>query len=297
MAWTESGSRDEWLAEVRRRGERLRRRRRVAASAVGALALVLPVLALVSLTGSDAGRQFQVTAAGPAPDTGGPPTMVATTIAESVTSTTTGVTESAPAAVGGTVSSHPAPTTTEAHGRVAIINGRAAPATPPPTSYDDPVVRPPQSTVVSSIPEAPRAAGPGEGASGPCPPAEVSVTVTVERPTYGPGDVVKGSTTIRNNSSTTCLLAPREVMHIEDQSGKTVGNFAYTMEFRPPVVAEPGRTLTATFQWDQKDCSGSTCAQVPAGTYVAVARWPLNGPPPSQSAVYGPARTTFQIGG
>ncbi|MDQ4069987.1 MAG: hypothetical protein M3203_11035, partial [Actinomycetota bacterium] len=50
MPWTESRSRDEWLAEVRRRGERIRRRRRLAVSAVGAVALLVPGAALVSLS-------------------------------------------------------------------------------------------------------------------------------------------------------------------------------------------------------------------------------------------------------
>jgi hypothetical protein len=265
-------------------------------SAIGALALVLPVFALISLANRGPGGEVRVTAAGPAPDTGGPPTLVVTTIVDSVTSTTTGVTESAGSgAAGGAVPTLPAPTTTEAHSRTSAINGRESPASPPSTSYDDPVVRsgPPSTTVGSTLPPTTVPAG----ASWPCPVSEVSVTVTLERPVYAPGQTVKGSTTIRNDSSSTCLLAPREVMHIEDQTGTIVGTFAYTMEFRPPVVAGPGRSLSASFQWDQKDCSGSTCAQVPAGTYVAVARWPLPGPTPNQTASYGPAQASFRIGG
>lgn len=131
----------------------------------------------------------------------------------------------------------------------------------------------------------------------PLPRVRVSVTVVVERSVYAPGQTVKGSTTIRNGSSSTCLLAPREVMHIEDQTGTIVGNFAYTMEFREPVVAAPGRTLTAAFQWDQKHGAGISCVQVPAGAYVAVARWLLQVPSSNQTASYGPSQASFRIGG
>lgn len=44
------------------------------------------------------------------------------------------------------------------------------------------------------------------------------------------------------------------------------------------VRAEPGKTFTSTFTWDQKDCAGSACAQVPAGTYTVVADWSEGGP-------------------
>jgi len=67
LAPTESRSRDEWLAEVRGRGERIRRRRRVTAALVGALALVLPVTALTTFLGGDGPRSVELTAAGPAP--------------------------------------------------------------------------------------------------------------------------------------------------------------------------------------------------------------------------------------
>ena len=54
-----------------------------------------------------------------------------------------------------------------------------------------------------------------------------------------------------------------------------------------PVPAEPGKTFTSTFTWDQKDCAGPACTQVPAGTYTVTADWTESGPYKGS--------TTFQI--
>lgn len=295
MSWTESGTRDAWLAEVRRRGERIRRRRRVALSLTGAVVVLLPALALASLSGQrSADRDVRVAAAGPGPTSALPFTPPPPSAVDEPPTTVPGETGTAT----------PAPpaqeptTTAAAPGRVGPVNEvQVTPTTRAPA--DDPVVR-------TTIPSPSGATGAPAGtvptttvpsdAPSPCPPSEVSVTVVVERSSYAPGEPVRGTTSITNRSSTTCLLPPRESVHIEDASGKTVGSFAYTMELRPPVVAAPGRTLTGTFTWDQRTCPGP-CAQVPAGTYVAVASWPLIGPGPGERTTYGPARTSFQIAG
>jgi hypothetical protein len=120
-----------------------------------------------------------------------------------------------------------------------------------------------------------------------CPAAEVGVIVTTEKGTYAPGETVRGSSTLENRSPTTCLLPTRAFFRILDAAGGTAGSFAYTQEFRMPVKAEPGKTFTSSFTWDQKNCSGSSCAQVAPGTYVAVADWNESGP-------YS-GRATFQI--
>ena len=53
------------------------------------------------------------------------------------------------------------------------------------------------------------------------------------------------------------------------------------------MAAEPGKSFSSSFTWDQKNCSGSSCAQVPAGTYVVIADWTESGP-------YS-GRSSFQI--
>ena len=113
------------------------------------------------------------------------------------------------------------------------------------------------------------------------------MTVTTGRAAYGPGQAVQGSSTLENRSAGACMLPTRAFFRITNDAGSDVGSFAYTLELRLPVAAEPGRTFTSTFTWDQKDCAGSPCAQVAPGTYTVVADWSESGP-------YA-VRTTFQI--
>lgn len=311
MPWTGSRSRDEWLAEVRRRGERIRRRRWLATVVVGALALAMPVGVVATLLGARSDRGVELTATAPGPAVGGEgsaPT-IPTTVAGGDTPALSGATAEQGTPPSGGVSP---PTTAEVHGRVASVNG--SPPPPSPTSgppADDPVVRAApaapsgnsgSATGAPSVPGGPPGASTGSGAASgglgaspsapgppapaptddpppaPCPAADVDVTVTTEKGAYAPGETVTGSSSLVNRSATTCLLPTRAFFRILDARGRTVSSFAYTMELRMPVEAEPGRTVTSGFTWDQQDCSGSSCAQVPAGTYVAVADWSETGP-------------------
>lgn len=208
MPWTESRTREEWLAEVRRRGERIRRRRRVALSVVGALALVLPVSALVSMTGGDPDPNLRVTAAGP-----GQGSTAAGALLPIVTTTSLEAeiahvppSGSAAAAEPGSVPSAEAspPTTAEVHRRAGAVNGRAP--------YDDPVVRPAPTTTLgeggstgnsSSSPAlaAPSAPPPTTDPTlTTCPVSEVEVVVTVERSNYASGETVQWTSTLTNLS-------------------------------------------------------------------------------------------------
>ena len=292
MAWNEPRSRDAWLAEVKRRGGRMRRRRQLATAVVGALAIVLPVSAVTTLLGGDADRSTQeLSVAGPAlggraaPEAGidGP---------------------SQPAAV-----EDPAPTTTIAEPQLRVETGpaRTEPGFPLPTlpspalqdaspRADDPVVRPPttvpDSANSSSPAQSPAPAttvAPAEPALAPCPTSEVGVAVTTSSTSYAPGQTVQGSSTLENRGPAACLLPTRAFFKVLDAAGKDVGTFAYTADFRYPVKAEPGRTFTSAFSWDQRDCTGSACVQASPGTYTAVAEWTESGP-------YS-ASTTFRIAG
>jgi hypothetical protein len=162
----------------------------------------------------------------------------------------------------------------------------------PRTQPDDPVVRPPATDPSGStsspvlVPPPPTTVAPGSAAA-PCRASEVTVTVATSRAAYGPGQTVQGSSTLENRSATTCLLPTRAFFRIVNGAGKDVGSFAYTLEFRMPVPAEPGKTFTSPFTWDQKDCAGPACTQVPAGTYTVTADWTESGPYRGS--------TTFQI--
>ena len=223
------------------------RRRWVLLAAVGTLAIVL---AAVVLAGDD-DPDVRLAATGPAPAGEVPPILP---VAPPETTTTT----------------TPAPVATS----------------PPSTARrtDDPVVR--TSTTVpsgsSSSPAQPSPSAPVPLPTTPagagCPASEVRLTVTTEKPAYRPGEIVRGSTTIENRSAGACLLPTRGFVRILNAAGKDVSSFAYTMEYRFPVSAEPGKTFSTPFTWDQKDCSGAACVQVPAGAYTVVADWTEGGP-------------------
>ena len=285
MPSTESRSRDEWLAEVRRRGERIRMRRRLAISAVGAVAVLGPVFAMVTLSPEDDGaRRFQVAAGGPAPTSGATGPSLGRVTADGEAIPTTTALAGADALPEVTAPSGPlySTTTTEVHRRVSSINGVP--------SNDDPVVRatPPttstaaaaggsQSSPVMPVPPS-TTVPPGDAALAACPTGDVKVTVTVDKSSYAQRTTVGWSSTLENRSATTCLVSGRAFFHVEDGAGKTVGSFAYTANYMLPVKAEPGKTITNTATWDQQDCSGPTCTQVPPGTYVVVAEWTEGGP-------------------
>ena len=121
-----------------------------------------------------------------------------------------------------------------------------------------------------------------------CPSDGVRVVVATEQPSYGPGQTVRWTSTLENRSAAACLLPSRAYFRVEDAAGKVVGSFATTADYRMPVKAEPGKVFTSSLSWDQKDCSGPACVQVPAGPHVVVADWTEGG---SYSA-----RGSFRIG-
>ena len=235
-----------------------------------ALAVILLAVALVTLLAGGGDPEVRLTAGGPVPAGDTPST-----------------------AAGGQPPAPPdATTTTNDRLRVEAVHGRTSPGEPP-ASPPAPDVRTPSSDPSGSttspvlVPPPSTTVAPAAGAAEPCPRSAVKVTVATDRAAYGPGQGVQGSSSLENRSATACLLPTRAFFRITNGAGKDVGSFAYTLEFRLPVRAEPGKTFTSTFTWDQKDCAGSACAQVPPGTYAAVADWTESGP--------YTGTTTFQV--
>lgn len=312
MPWTESRSRDEWLSEVRRRGERIRRRRRFTAAVAGSFALVLPLSAVTGYLAGQPERGVELSVAGPAPldrpvppDTG--PQVSRLPADEPATTTTT---------------------IAELHGRVAASTG-----SPPPTfpAADDPVVRSTTATtlpapLLGSVPAGGSALAaatplaPPEPAPATCVESEFSLTISLGKKAYAPGEAVSVSSTLEKRSPGTCLLPDWRVelilmnsagtdltevagstssSHTADQYKKWVDP-CRPDDCRRPV--DPGPVLTATYSWEMIDCrnyptgpvipvppDGSHCRPFPPGTYTVVADW--KGPGPGAAA-----RATFQIG-
>lgn len=292
MAWTESRSRDEWLAEVKRRGERLRRRRQLTVALISALALVLPASALAGFLTADSGGDQQLAVAGPpSPPATGP---ASATEASPDPGTTL---PSEPAALDA-----PVPTTTNygvpvlnpdrraeppvlpAGGAVATL---APPGTVPPN--DDPVVRvtttvaTSRTTIPSLLPNQSTASGTAAGAAvarqSPCPAEALQIDVVPSKARFALGETVSGTFFLQTREASDCSVALPGSFRIEEvATGKVLATVGATSEFASPARAEPGKMLTSTFSWDQTDCSGSSCTQVPSGLYQAVAVWPDGGP-------------------
>lgn len=305
MPWTESRSRDEWLAEVQRRGGRIRRRRRVSLAVVGAFALVLPVSVAATVLRHGPERAVEMQVAGPAPAGAGR------------TPTTTPVEAEAGAGAGGLAAATPsevtpppagAPsttTTTEVHRRAATINGLVEPAPPrsvPPAAES--IVE--RSTTTLAPPGHAVAAGAGGGKpvssttvaltnSEPLPtcPAEVlQIDVVPTKATFALGETVMGVGLIqvRTAVATACRLPRPASFRIEEVgTGKVLGSVPATTEPGSPATAEPGRYDMGinNFAWVPRECGGgpqantvpsSACTQVPPGLYQAVIEWADGGP-------------------
>ncbi len=134
------------------------------------------------------------------------------------------------------------------------------------------------SPVQTSPPQSVVPTPPGSSELHACPPDQVTVSVTTGKAAYAAGEKVTGTSSLRNDSATACLVPARARYAVQDQAGRDVSGFAYTADYALPVRAEPGQSFPGSFTWDQTDCAtGPTCTQVPPGTYVAVARWEEGG--------------------
>ena len=283
MPWTEVDpevrhSRDQVLADVLRRGGRMRRRRRKATALAAAVAVLVPVVAFVAAGGLvDHGVRLSVAGPGAGPSVD---LLVPTTIVDIA------------AAVDPTPAVTAAPTmpatTVPITFRGGATNPEPSTVVVPQVDVDEPVVRPARpattSTVAAGVAASPASAVPADGGGGPpttvplCPVSQVKVTVATDKATYAPGETVRWTSTLTNASSTTCAVSGRAFFHVEDGSGATVGSFPHTADYQLPVKADPGRSFTSSLSWDQTNCANGPCARVPAGTYTVVAEWTEAGP-------------------
>jgi hypothetical protein len=298
LPWTDSRSRDEWLAEVRRRGERIRRRRRIGCAAVVAVALVLPVNFTAAALRSTPGREVELTVAGPALVGDAVPPPAQSDVAASAD-------EPPPAAT-----AFEAPTTTVAERQPESISPRIVPETPlrafvapvspaPEAPADDPVVRPtttvpPPQTIgnpvvatnpstgaapqISSATPASAATTTASAASAPsslpaCAAEALQIDVVPSKPAFLAGETVRGTFFVQTFRATDCSVAMPASFRIENvATGAVLGSVTAITAVASPVRAD-GTMYTSTFAWEPRDCSGSVCTDVPPGLYQAVAQW------------------------
>jgi hypothetical protein len=302
LPWTESRSREDWLAEVRRRGERIRRRRRVTIAIVAAFAVVLPLSTVAGYLVGPPDRSVELSVAGPpAGEVSRPPTTSA------VDGLVTGGLPATTDEIAGPAAGAPSQitTTTEVHRPLASADDRAADPTPPTTvrSTDSPVIaradpaQPPTSSsgtgsaggvgVASS-----GSRGPGALASTTrraCAAADVKLSLTTDKAIYAMGETVSGSLSVEKTSESDCLLErvdsegfvyTASAIRFQNAAGRVVGSIINSSHSLSGVPAEPKKAYTQPFSWDQQDCGsdGSTCLQVPAGSYTVVGEWTEIGP-------------------
>ena len=255
MAWNHDDvrpnrSRDELLGDVIRRGEGIRRRRRVVAGLGGCIALLLAVAGVAAVVGPES-SVTNLAAGGPATTHGAvfSPAVGGTTVAVELPTTTT-------------VAPEPTTDTTVARPVATTI---AAAAEPDPT------------TTVPVVPTVPPPAQPR------CGPAQMQVTLTFTKPSYAPGEQVVGHALLRNTSGAACYYYSFQVGHgFHDATGKPVGAMSALIadNFMDTAFA-PDETMTENLVWDQTICDPvtSACPPAPPGTYSGTANWSFDGPP------------------
>lgn len=304
MPWTESRSREEWLAEVQRRGGLIRRRRRVRFGVVGALALVLPVSVTATVLRSAPERAVELSVAGPKPagEVPGATSTVPIQAGGGGVGSAGSSTEQASPPAG---APSPTTTTTEVHRRVASANGSVEDPTPPSSVPPEgaPAIagaEPPagrsSSLASSAAPNSaleapPGSTGPPITRLRPCAASEVKATVTMDQTVYTQGQAVSGSSTLENISGSDCHLElvdsegrviSKAFFRIEDAAGGAEWFQSIEMsncgcEQRDGkwvlVPVEPERTISHRFAYEPSECAESCPVVASAGRYSVVVEW------------------------
>jgi hypothetical protein len=247
------------LGEVVRRGEWMRRRRRLTTGLGSGIAVLLAVAGVAAVAGSGDGTPTQLAAGGPT-----------TTINQSLQAT------------GGTTFAVDAPTTTTPAAELPTLTTAApgvttsapvAPATTDPTTA-------PTLAPVTTVP------GPLQPR---CSPAEMEATLTFSQPTYRAGQQAVGQGVLRNRSGAPCYYySYTQSQEFKNAAGVAVapGSALIADAFADTAFA-PGQTLAAAPTWDLTLCATNpACPPAPPGTYTATVSWSFDGPPISATATF-----------
>jgi hypothetical protein len=177
--------------------------------------------------------------------------------------------EDTPAAAPATTTTVPAPTSTSASTSTASAPTSTSTTvgtttttsrrTTTTTTTRRPVTTtaPPQSTSITA--PAPQ-----------CTPAQIQVTATATRPSYGPGENAEVTTVLRNRSSTPCSYNGYTVeVTFRDAAGAAFGGGSIVADTFRPVPLAAGATLTHTEPWRH--------IFQPAGPHTGTATWQFAG--------------------
>lgn len=179
----------------------------------------------------------------------------------------------------------PSPTSTAA--RPSTTRAATTPTTP--TSSGS-VAGPQPGPTTTTAPEADVAAG--DGPPGPaCVSTMFDTRLTLDRPTYRPGETVRGTATFTNVSGNTCYWASTTgAVEVLDGGGRATAPKAIVIrDGFHWIPFTPGEVFALNPTWDQQACPPDglpmPCAQAPPGGYTMVVT----------EQPYGVARATFQL--
>lgn len=182
--------------------------------------------------------------------------------------------------VGSATTTPTTPTTTTAVTVAGSINTTA----PAPTATSPPPTDPPPTT---SRPPAPATTTPSPPA---CSSLLLAAEAVSEKPTYGPGEIVRIQATLRNKSDVACRYSSYGISNrIDNASGQPVRPAPIlTIDTLEENILLPDQTLGSAPTWDQQICSGAAapCTQAPPGQYRARATWVFAGAPVEGSATF-----------
>lgn len=267
MEWTDddlrpSRTRDELLSKVTRRGEELRRRRRAGRGLTSVVAVVTAVaIAGLAIGSGDEDPAVQVATEGPS---------------------TSAAPEALPEAFPEPIPLVPveAPPTTSTPDRPPLPTSTSSPspASPglPPATTPTAVTATTGPTASTTAPTTPWPAAEKPG----CTLEQLGIATAPDKPEFRPGEVVRVTTTLRNQSSTTCYHHGSSFhFNIDNGAGGGLAGGYHEDNFgnTPADPLHPGQTLTETVPWNQSSCSDTGCAQAAPGTYTFTVSWTLAG--------------------
>lgn len=174
------------------------------------------------------------------------------------------------------------------------------------TTVPDGTALAPTSTTVTTLPATPLTTLPRTGShavtatpttsttvpaepSRACSGDQITFTVSTDKASYGPGEIVKVTARLRNNTTHRCYLPTEDFFEVQDADGEAVSaSQSGNSDYPQGAAFEGGEVITKEYAWDQRcdTCAGGTA---PAGTYTAVVGMS------SGSHNYGTRRATFEL--
>ena len=251
MGWNDlqepiPGSRPELLDRVTARGRWLRQRRQIASAAVGVLSVLAVAVPAATLVDGDRTNSTEVASGGPTATLFSP------------------ATEGLPE--GSALQSPPL--------EPLPFPGTTLVPTPTPTTVRRPSSSPTTAPAVAPTPGPPPDPSP-PAKPPPCTAADVEMTLTPEKPAWGPSEPVKLTFAFQNRSDHVCTYNASISLTGYDASGTPAGlGFARINEyfFGDFTPVAPGQVVSETLQWEHYECEGSpaVCTPLAPGVYRIV---------------------------